>query len=124
MPELTLESEEWYVLTNWLRERENQLLYALRSKSKEWEFVHDLRQEIECQRDSRSETAHDSETTGDPETTGVTETVTLSDEQVAYLLSYLHRRARKLFFLPWRDREHRDVRHLRDHLLAETEREN
>ncbi|WP_137283648.1 hypothetical protein [Halorussus salinisoli] len=110
MAELTLEAEEWYALTNWLRERENRLQYALRSKSAEWEFVHDLRRRIERQQDETAETA------------GATRTVTLTDRQVAYLLSFLRRRARKLLFLPWRDRERRDVRHLRDHLLAETER--
>jgi hypothetical protein len=130
MPELTLESEEWYVLTNWLRERENRLQYALRSKSAEWRFVHDLRREIERQCTSDSETARDFEATGgsetaaDPETTGVTETLSLSDRQVGYLSSLLRKRARKLLLLPWRDRERRDVRHLRDHLLAEAEREN
>jgi hypothetical protein len=41
---------------------------------------------------------------------------------VTYLSSFLQKRARKLLFLPWRDRERRDVRHLRDHLLAEAER--
>lgn len=118
MPELALESEEWYVLTNWLRERENRLLYALRSKSEEWEFVHGLRREIERQ------CKKNSETTGDLETAGITETVILSDQQVAYLSSYLQKRARKLLFLPWRDRERRDVRHLRDHLLAEAGQED
>jgi len=110
MAELTLESEEWYVLTNWLRERENRLQYALRDKSAEWEFVRDLRQDIERQRGEQSEVA------------GVTETVTLSNRQVRYLSSLLRKRDRKLLFLPWRDRERRDVRHLRDHLLAEAER--
>ncbi|WP_276300315.1 hypothetical protein [Halorussus lipolyticus] len=112
MPDLTLESEEWYVLENWLRERENRLQYALRDKSAEWEFVHDLRREIADQRGENRETA------------GVTETVSLSNRQVGYLGSYLGKRARKLRFLPWRDRERRDVRHLRDHLLAEARREN
>ncbi|MFC7081116.1 hypothetical protein [Halorussus caseinilyticus] len=109
MPEVTLESEEWYVLTNWLRERENRLQYALREKSAEWEFVRDLRREI-GDRDDRRDTA------------GTTHTVALSDRQVTYLSSFLRGRARKLRFLPWRDRERRDVRHLRDHLLEETGR--
>ncbi|UPV99121.1 hypothetical protein M0R88_11350 [Halorussus gelatinilyticus] len=109
---VTLESEEWYVLTNWLRERENRLQYALRSKSDEWAFVHDLRRGVERQRDG------DSEAADDPETAGVTETVALTDRQVRYLSSFLRKRARRLRFLPWRDRERRDVVHLRDHLHA------
>ncbi|MFC4449211.1 hypothetical protein [Halorussus aquaticus] len=107
MPDLTLESEEWYVLTNWLRERENRLQYALRSKSREWEFVHDLRREIESQNAG-------GDTDGEPRT------VALSDRQVAYLSSFLRDRARKLLLFPWRDRERRDVRHLRDRLLEES----
>jgi hypothetical protein len=122
MPDLTLESEEWYVLTNWLRERENRLQYALRDKSAEWEFVHGLRRDIERQREENSEAAEDAATTEDPETTGLTETVTLSNRQVGYLSSFLRKRSRRLLFLPWRDRERRDVRHLRDHLLAEAGR--
>ncbi|UPV73032.1 hypothetical protein M0R89_10770 [Halorussus limi] len=119
---VTLEAEEWYVLTNWLRERENRLQYALRSKSDEWAFVHDLRREIERRRDDGSERTGE-ETSGDAETAGVTETLALTDRQVAYLSSFLRKRARKLRLLPWRDRERRDVLHLRDHLRAEVERE-
>jgi hypothetical protein len=122
MPDLTLESEEWYVLENWLRERENRLQYALRDRSVEWEFVHDLRRDVERQRGENSESPGDSETVRDPETAGVTDTVTLSKRQVGYLSSLLRKRARRLLFLPWRDRERRDVRHLRDHLLAEAGR--
>ncbi|WP_435179952.1 hypothetical protein [Halorussus sp. AFM4] len=148
---VTLEAEEWYVLVNWLRERENRLQYALRSKSREWAFVRELRREIE--RRQRGETASrrdgdgarrpepedgrepgrrdgsggapagPGETDGsgaalESETGGRPLTVTLSDRQVAYLDSFLRKRARRLLLRPWRDRERRDVRHLRDHLLA------
>jgi hypothetical protein len=105
MAEVTLESEEWYVLCNWLRERENRLMYSLRPKSRSWEFVHDLRREIEHQ---QSKTA---------DTKGTPQSVTLSPRQVEYLDSYLRRRARRLLVRPGRSRERRDVRHLRDHLL-------
>lgn len=105
---VTLESEEWYVLCNWLRERENRLMYALRPKSDEWELVHDLRRRVETGGGS-----------GDDDTAGTPETVALSDRQIAYLSSFLRRRAWKLLAFPWRSRERRDVRHLRDHLLDE-----
>ena len=113
---VTLEAEEWYVLTNWLRERENRLQYALRSKSDEWAFVRDLRRSVEGQRGDSTKTADD------PEIAGIAETVALTDRQVAYLSSFLRKRARKLRLLPWRDRERRDVLHLRDHLRATVER--
>ena len=103
--EVTLEAEEWYVLTNWLRERENRLLYALRPRSAEWEFVHETRRRIDEERD------------GSEETGGETRTVVLSDVQFAGMVSYLRRRALILRFLPWRYRERRDVVHLRRHLL-------
>ena len=106
--ELTLEAEEWYVVCNWLRAGENRLMYALRDRSKEWEFVADLRRSIEDQRGDAAETA------------GVVQPVALSDAQVAYLSSCLRRRAFVLRFLPWRDRERRDVRRTRRHLLAQT----
>lgn len=103
-------------------------VYALRSKSDEWAFVHDLRREVERQRGGDSETtddpetANDAEIADDAETAGVTETVAFTDRQMRYLSSFLRKRARKLLFLPWRDRERRDVIHLRDHLLASAER--
>ena len=143
MPAVTLESEEWYVLGNWLRERENRLMYALRPRSGEWEFVHDLRRTVERQQDGgretagaaetvgTAETASEAETTetatkagavGAAETAGTTATVRLSNSQVAYLSSFLRKRAQKLLLFPWRSRERRDVRHLRDHLLAEASR--
>ncbi|WP_128477600.1 hypothetical protein [Halorussus pelagicus] len=120
---VTLEAEEWYVLTNWLRERENRLQYALRPKSDEWAFVRDLRRSVERQRGEESETADRPETGEDNDIAGVTETVALADRQVAYLSSFLRKRARKLRLLPWRNRERRDVLHLRDHLRATVERE-
>ncbi|USZ67607.1 hypothetical protein NGM10_12825 [Halorussus salilacus] len=107
--ELTLESEEWYVLCNWLRERENRLMYALRDRSAEWEFVGDLRRRIEDRR-------------GDaPETSGAVRTVTLSDSEFAYLSRYLRRRSLVLRFKPWRDRERRDVRRLRRQIRSRAE---
>ncbi|NHN57791.1 MULTISPECIES: hypothetical protein [Halorussus] len=127
---VTLEAEEWYVLANWLRERENRLQYALRSRSREWAFVHDLRLDIERQRGEASGSAGSSPELGrtdgpgvaaGAETRGTTRTVTLTDRQVAYLASFLRKRARRLLLRPWRDRERRDVRHLRDHLLAAAE---
>jgi nitrate reductase assembly molybdenum cofactor insertion protein NarJ len=111
MLEVTLEDEEWYVLSNWLRERENRLMYALRPKSGRWEFVHDLRRAIERQQEIGVESA------GATETAGTTRTVPLSNRQVTYLSSFPRRRARKLLLFPWRSRERRDVRHLRAHLL-------
>lgn len=105
--ELTFEAEEWYVLCNWLRARENRLMYALRSRSKEWEFVAELRRSVEDQRGDAAETA------------GVVQPVALSDAQLAYLSSYLRRRAFVLRFLPWRDRERRDVRQMRRRLLEQ-----
>ena len=105
--ELTLEAEEWYVVCNWLRARENRLMYAVRARSEEWEFVADLRGSIEDQRGDADETA------------GVVQPVALSDAQVAYLSSYLRRRAFVLRFLPWRDRERRDVRRTRRRLLEQ-----
>jgi hypothetical protein len=127
MPAVTLEAEEWYVLENWLRERENRLMYALRPKSGEWTFVHDLRRTVEregaaTEAKTTAEPAEADEATKAPETAGTTRTVALSDRQVTYLSSFLRRRARKLLLFPWRSRERRDVRHLRDHLLAEVER--
>jgi hypothetical protein len=131
MPAVTLEAEEWYVLENWLRERENRLMYALRPKSGEWTFVHDLRRAVERQQEPGGEPpdtteageaagmTSEAETAREAETAGTTATVRLSDRQVTYLSSYLRRRARKLLLLPWRSRERRDVRHLRDHVLAE-----
>ncbi|MFC6825793.1 hypothetical protein [Halopelagius fulvigenes] len=104
--DIALESEEWYVLCNWLRSRENRAMYALRSRSEEWEYVYELRRSIETQ-------------LGDTEETGATlQTVTLSDASVAYLARFLRRRALFLLFKPWRDRERRDVRRLRRQLLA------
>lgn len=107
--ELTLEREEWYVLCNWLRERENRLMYALRDRSAEWEFVHDLRRAIEDPRDDA------------PETSAVVRAVTLSESQFEYLSKRLRRRALVLRLKPWRDRERRDVRRLRRRILAEVE---
>ena len=127
MPEVTLEAEEWYVLSNWLRERENRLMYALRPKSGTWEFVHDLRRTIERQQEMGAESSRTTDTEKATknekatETAGTTRTVPLSDRQVAYLSSFLRRRARKLLLFPWRSRERRDVRHLRAHLLEAAE---
>lgn len=109
--QLTLEAEEWYVVCNWLRAHENRLMYALRSRSKEWEFVVDLRRSIEDQRGDAAETA------------GVVQPVVLSEAQVAYLSSHLRRRAFVLRFLPWRDRERRDVRRTRQRLLEQVQSE-
>lgn len=122
MPKLTLEAEEWYVLAGWLRERENRLMYALRPKSDDWEFVRDLRRTIERQQDGGDETPEASRVSETTETAGVPESIRLSDRQVAYLSRFLRRRARKLLLFPWRSRERRDVRHLRDHLLHEADR--
>lgn len=107
--ELTLESEEWYVLCNWLRARENRLMYALRPRSEEWEFVHELRRAIE---DPRGDA---------PETSAAVRTVALSESQFSFLSSYLRRRALVLRFVPWRDRERRDVRRLRRRILEQAE---
>jgi nitrate reductase assembly molybdenum cofactor insertion protein NarJ len=117
MLEVTLEDEEWYVLSNWLRERENRLMYALRPKSGRWEFVHDLRRAIERQQEAEAESAGATETGKATETAGTTRTVPLSNRQVTCLSSFPRRRARKLLLFPWRSRERRDVRHLRAHLL-------
>lgn len=103
--EVSLEAEEWYVLCNWLAARENRLMYALRPRSTEWEMVHDLRRTVADQRDDTAETS------------GVVQTVRLSESQFDLLTDFLRRRARRLRFLPWRDRERRDVRHLRRQLL-------
>ena len=102
--ELAFESEEWYVLCNWLRARENRSMYALRSRSERWERLRRLRRSIESQRDRADETA------------GTVETVRLPDAEVAFLMEFLRRRARRLRFLPWRARERRDVVHLERHL--------
>lgn len=107
--EVSLEAEEWYVLCNWLAARENRLMYALRPRSTEWETVHDLRRAVEDQRGDAAETS------------GVVQTVRLSEFQFGYLTSFLQRRSRRLRFLPWRDRERRDVRHLRRKLVGERE---
>lgn len=104
--EITLESEEWYVLCNWLRSHENKTMYALRSRSERWEFVYELRRSIESQ-------LADGE-----ETNAALQTVSLSDASVSYLSAFLRRRAFLLLFKPWRDRERRDVRRLRRQLLA------
>lgn len=110
--EVTLEAAEWYVLTNWLRERENRLMYALRSRSKKWEFVHETRRHID---EGRGDTAE----TDDPaETGGAVQTVVLSDAQFARLVAFLRRRAFVLRFEPWRYRERRDVIHLRRQLRS------
>lgn len=103
--ELALESEEWYVLCNWLRSRENRLMYAIRSRSKRWKFVHELRQSIE---DQCGETE---------ETNATVRTVVLSDAEAEYLGRFLRRRSLFLLFVPWRDRERRDVIRLRRQLL-------
>lgn len=104
--EIALESEEWYVLCNWLRSRENKTMYALRSRSEEWEYVYELRRFIEAQ-------LADGE-----ETDAALQTVVLSDSSVSYLAGFLRRRAFLLLFKPWRDRERRDVRRLRRQFLA------
>lgn len=104
--EIALESEEWYVLCNWLRSRENKMMYALRSRSAEWEFVYELRRSIETQ-------LADGE-----ETDAALQTVVLPDSSVSYLAGFLRRRALLLLFKPWRDRERRDVRRLRRQFLA------
>lgn len=102
---LTLESEEWYVLCGWLRSRENRLMYAVRPRSKQWEFVHELRRAIEAQ-------------SGEGEETNATiSTVELSDTEAEYLERFLRYRSILLFFLPWRDRERRDTVRLRRQLL-------
>ena len=102
--ELTLEAEEWYVLRNWLHDRENRLMYAVRSRSAAWAFVHDLRRSIDDQCDAEAETS------------ASLQTVTLADDEAAYLVDFLRRRSIRLRFLPWRDRERRDVIHLRRRL--------
>jgi hypothetical protein len=102
---VALEAEEWYVLVNWLRSRENQLMYAVRSRSREWEQVYELRQSIENQLGEREETR------------GVVQRVTLSESEVTYLSTFLRRRSLRLRFLPWRDRERRDVVRMRRQLL-------
>ena len=101
---LALESEEWYVLCNWLRARENRTMYALRPRSERWERLRHLRRSIESQRDLADET------------TGAIEAVSLSDADVTLLLEFLRRRRRLLRLLPWRARERRDVLHLERHL--------
>lgn len=103
--EIAFEAEEWYVVCNWLRSRENRLMYAIRSRSQEWERVYELRQSIEDQMGDAEETC------------GVVQTVTLPDSEVAFLSSFLRRRSVRLLFLPWRDRERRDVIRLRRQLL-------
>lgn len=103
--EVALESEEWYVLCNWLRSRENRLMYAIRPRSKRWELVYELRQSIENQCE---ETA---------ETNATIQTVRLIDAEADYLNRFLRRRSLFLLLTPWRDRERRDVRRLRRQLL-------
>lgn len=107
--EITLESEERYVLCNWLRSRENRLMYAIRSRSAEWEFVYELRRSIE-------------DGGGAEETDATVRTITLSDSEAEYLVRFLRRRSRRLRVLPWRDRERRDVLRLRRQLLDQLER--
>lgn len=106
--ELTLEAEEWYVLCNWLRSRENRLMYALRPRSRRWAFVRGLRRSIE------------ERTGGAEETSGAVRTVTLSEAELEYLDSFLRRRAFRLLLAPWRDRERREVRRLRRQIRART----
>ena len=105
--QLAFESEEWYVLCNWLRARENRAMYALRPRSERWERLHQLRRSIESQRDRADETV------------GAVETVSLSDSDVELLSDFLRRRARRLRLVPWRARERRDVRHLERHLRSQ-----
>lgn len=104
--ELTFESEEWDAVCDWLRSRENRLMYALRSRSREWERVYRLRRDVESQLD------------GD-EAGGAGRRVTLSESQVSYLRSHLRRREFVLRFLPWREGERREVRRVRRHLRAQ-----
>lgn len=99
-----LESEEWYVLCNWLRSRENRLMYAVRSRSKQWERVYELRESIEDQ-------------LGETPTDATVQRVRLSDAQIDHLTRFLRRRSRRLLVLPWRDRERRDVRRFRRQIL-------
>ncbi|MFC4552041.1 MULTISPECIES: hypothetical protein [Halorussus] len=113
---VALEAEEWYVLCNWLRERENRLMYALRPRSAEWEFIHGTRRRIEDSLADAEKTGAEG-TDAAEETGGELRTVALSDAQFAGLVSYLRRRSLVLRFLPWRYRERRDVVHLRRHLL-------
>lgn len=109
--EVELEAEEWYVLCNWLRDRENRLMYALRPRSEEWATVRDLRAAIDAQRDCDRGRDRDRDR--------CLQRVTLSRREWAYLVGCLRRRSRRLLIRPWRDRERRDVRHLRDHLLVQ-----
>lgn len=104
--DVELEAEEWYVLCNWLCTWENRLLYALRDRSREWEFVHELRRSIREQR-----------TDGPSETSGLVQSIALTNDQFDYLDTFLQARARRLRVRPWRDRERRDVIHLRRKLL-------
>lgn len=107
---LALESEEWYVLSNWLRSRENRLMYAVRSRSRQWESVYELRHSIENQRGEAAETD------------ATVQTVVLSDGEAEYLDRFLRWRSLRLLVLPWRDRERRDVRRLRLQLRDQLER--
>lgn len=102
--EISLEAEEWYVLVNWLRSRENRLMYAIRSRSRAWEQVHGLRRSIEGQLGDAGETR------------GVVQRVTLSDSEVERLSDFLRWRSRRLRLFPWRDRERRDVVRMRRQL--------
>lgn len=72
-----LDDGEWYVLCNWLRIRENQLMYSLRPRSEAWRTVYDLRTTIEEQRSRDSALRR----------------VTLPDRSWAYVCKYLHRRS-------------------------------
>ena len=107
--EITMEAEEWYVLCNWLRSRENRLMYALRSRSREWERVHGLRRSIESQLGDARETG------------GVVRTATLSDAEASYLVRFLRRRSYRLLLFPWRDRERREVVRLRRQLVEQVD---
>lgn len=102
---VTLEPGEWYVLCNWLRDRENRLMYALRPRSAAWERVRAVRAEIDRQRDPDA----------------ARQRVTLAVDQWAWVCRFLRRRALVLLAKPWRERERRDVTHLRAHIWAQVD---
>ena len=98
-----LDEGEQYVLCNWLRIRENRLMSSLRPRSADWRTVHDLRTKIEEQQTPDSSLQR----------------ITLSEREWTTVCEFLRRRSRWLRFKPWRDRERRNVRHLRSHVLAQ-----
>ena len=109
---IEFEVEKWDLLCTWLRERENGVRYAPWRLPEARNVLFAIRTEIEAQTSVRDRSEEE-----DP-----FQTVSLYRWEWNEISTLLRRRSIALLAKPWRDRERRDVRNLRAHLLSQLDR--